>query len=232
MGMRIRWPTAAEDSQSKGFGPETRQKWNLLCVSAYPTLQELWCSGEENMRNQTQFAVWAVAVSVVVSVLAYGADQKKSVTVTTADGHHYTYALAEISRIDFKDGAVIVFKDGHEKSFSLAEVSRIEFSPASPSEAQFGRNHFLGKWKVGNGAGSHFYITLEADGQARKTIGANRGTWKVVDGEARISWDDGWHDVIRKAGSKHEKVAFAPGKNFDAEPDNITDAQNTNSEPL
>jgi hypothetical protein len=54
----------------------------------------------------------------------------------------------------------------------------------------------------------------------------------VEHGEARISWDDGWHDVIRKAGSKHEKVAFAPGKNFDAEPDNITDAQNTNSEPL
>lgn len=184
------------------------------------------------MRNQTRIAVWAMTVSAVITVQAYGADQKRSVTVTVADGHHYTYGLAEISRIDFKDGAVIVFKDGHEKSFSMSEISRIEFSPASPGEAQFGRNHFLGKWRVGDGAGSHFLITLDADGQARKTIGGTRGTWTLVDGEARISWNDGWHDVIRKAGSKHEKVAFAPGKKFDDEPDNITDAQSTNSEPL
>jgi hypothetical protein len=165
------------------------------------------------------------------SVTANAADAKKSVSVVLADGHRQSYALADINRIDFKDGAVIVFKDGHEKSFSLSEVSRIEFSSAS-ADAQFGRNHFLGKWRVGDGAGSHFFITLEFDGQARKTLGSSHGTWTVVDGEARIAWDDGWHDVIRKAGSKHEKVAYAPGKKFDAEPDNITDAQNTNAEPL
>ena len=184
------------------------------------------------MCNQIRFALWALAFITAIAVFADGADQKKSVIVTMADGHRYTYALAEISRIDFKDGAVIVFKDGHEKSFSMSEISRIEFSPASPSESQFGRNHFLGKWRVGDGAGSHFFITLDPDGQARKTLGASHGTWTLVDGEARITWADGWHDVIRKAGSKHEKVAYAPGKDFDSEPDNITDAQNTNAEPL
>ena len=182
--------------------------------------------------RQSQLSLSLFSVIACFSVMMHAADAKRSVSVVLTDGHRQSYALADINRIDFKDGAVIVFKDGHEKSFSLAEVSRIEFSPASPADAQFGRNHFLGKWRVGDGAGSHFYITLESDGQARKTIGATRGTWTLVDGEARIAWDDGWHDVIRRAGSKHEKVAYAPGKKFDAEPDNITDAQNTNPQPI
>jgi hypothetical protein len=54
----------------------------------------------------------------------------------------------------------------------------------------------------------------------------------VVDGEARIAWDDGWHDAIRKVGTKHEKVAFEPGKTFSDEPSNITDAVNTSPEPI
>ena len=182
--------------------------------------------------RRTQLSLLLFSMIAGFAVMMYAADGNRSVSVVMTDGHRQTYAVADVNRIEFSHGAVIVFKDGHEKSFSLAEVSRIEFSPASAADAQFGRNHFLGKWRVGDGAGSHFFITLDADGQARKTIGGTRGTWTLVDGEARITWSDGWHDVIRKAGSKHEKVAFAPGKKFDAEPDNITDAQNTNSEPL
>jgi hypothetical protein len=54
----------------------------------------------------------------------------------------------------------------------------------------------------------------------------------VVDGEARIAWDDGWHDLIRKVGTKHEKVAFEPGKAFSEEPNNVTAAVNTSPEPI
>jgi len=163
--------------------------------------------------------------------VSYGADPKKSVVLIFVNGNRQTFALADVSRIEFKDPAVIVFKDGHEKSFPLADVARIELSPLG-GDTQFGRNHFLGKWEVGDGAGSNFFITLESDGQARKTLGASHGTWVVVGGEARISWEDGWHDVIRKAGTKHEKVAFAPGKSFSDDPDNITNARNTNPEPI
>src|SRR5215471_112898 len=113
------------------------------------------------MRNQTRFAVWTLAVVGFVSLFASGADQKKSLIVTLTDGYRHSYSLSDIARIDFGDGAVIVFKDGHQQSFSVSEIARIEFSPAIPTDAQFGRNHFLGKWKVGDGAGSHFYITLE-----------------------------------------------------------------------
>ena len=76
------------------------------------------------------------------------------------------------------------------------------------------------------------FITLDADGDARKSIGPSHGTWTLVDGEARINWDDGWHDVIRKVGSKHEKRAYEPGKSFDGTPSNVTAARNTQPKPI
>src|SRR5437764_1384321 len=90
---------------------------------------------------------------------------------------------------DEQNTLVIVFKDGHQQTISMADVARIEFKTAG-SNSVVGRGRFLGKWKVGNGAGGHFFITLEPDGAASKTIGASHGTWTVVNGEARISWDD------------------------------------------
>ena len=94
------------------------------------------------------------------------------------------------------------------------------------------RARFVGKWEVGEGNGNDFYATLDADGEAHKSIGASHGTWTVVDGEARISWDDGWHDAIRKVGSKYEKFAHAPGKSFDDPPSNVTAARNTDPKPI
>ncbi|MGH9528862.1 MAG: hypothetical protein ACRD2S_02980, partial [Terriglobales bacterium] len=90
--------------------------------------------------------------------------------------------------------------------------------------------HFIGKWRVGDGGGGTFLITLKRNGEANKSIGGTHGTWTAVDGEARITWDDGWHDVIRKAGNGYEKAAFEPGRTFSDSPSNVADAQNT--EPI
>ena len=160
------------------------------------------------------------------------ADDRNSVVIVFKDGHRQSFAAAEIARMDFKAPAVIVYKDGHQEKFSPSEISRIEFGSSSFSEMMPGRSHFMGKWEVGQGNGSNFYITLDADGDARKTLGASHGTWTLVDGEARISWDDGWHDVIRKVGSKHEKLAYEPGKSFDDAPSNVTAARNTQPKPI
>lgn len=90
---------------------------------------------------------------------------------------------------------------------------------------------FVGRWEVGLGAaGQTFFITLDKDGHASKSHGAPHGKWTVYGDEARITWDDGWHDVIRKAGNHYEKAAYAPGKSFTDSPDNITSA--TRTEPL
>lgn len=102
---------------------------------------------------------------------------------------------------------------------------------ASQSAQRSQRAVFAGEWKVGTGAGnSTFLITLASDGTATKSMGAGRGTWEVVGAEARISWDDGWHDVIRKAGNHYEKAAYAPGKSYTDAPSNITGA--TRTQPL
>jgi hypothetical protein len=90
----------------------------------------------------------------------------------------------------------------------------------------------VGKWEVGDGNGGRFYITLDADGSARKTLGSTHGTWTLVDGEARISWDDGWHDAIRRVGTRHEKVAHEPGKSFNDDPTNVAPAVNTHPKPI
>ena len=139
---------------------------------------------------------------------------------------------------------IIIFKDGHKQTIPTADVARIEFSGAAAAAAASasatpndgmplpGRNHFIGKWEVGEGNGSTFFITLKPDGNAEKSIGANHGTWSLVDGEARILWDDGWHDAIRKVGSKHEKLAYEPGKAFSDAPSNVTEARATDPKPI
>lgn len=157
-------------------------------------------------------------------------DRGNSLVLTFKDGHQKSFSEAELSRIEFNPPR-IVLKNGRTESFPKDDVVRIEMKGPSDNGV-LGRNHFIGKWKVGTGAGSHFFITLDRDGVAHKTIGANHGTWELVNGEARIRWDDGWHDAIRKVGEKHEKCAFAPGKTFDDKPSNVTDAQNTTEQPI
>jgi len=107
---------------------------------------------------------------------------------------------------------------------SLLAAQTSKSNSASPAS-------FTGKWKVGMGVGSGtFTITLEKGGKATKTHGAPNGRWTVFGDEARITWDDGWHDVIRRAGNHWEKAAYAPGKSFSDQPDNIAGA--TRTEPL
>ncbi len=90
---------------------------------------------------------------------------------------------------------------------------------------------FIGEWKVGLGVGSQtFSINLEKGGKATKTHGAPDGKWTVFGDEARITWNDGWRDVIRRSGNHWEKAAYAPGKSFSDQPDNIAGA--TRTEPM
>jgi hypothetical protein len=183
------------------------------------------------MRNMAK-AVF-VGILLLTSAVAGLGQSRGSLVVVLKDGHRQSFSVAEITRIEFKAKEIVVFKSGGQQSFPLADVQSFDFDSSAAPSFPMGRNHFLGKWKVGQGPGAgHFYITLEASGEAHKTVGSDHGTWTVVDGEARITWDDGWHDAIRKVGTKHEKVAFEPGKSFSDEPTNVTDAVNTTAQPI
>ena len=173
----------------------------------------------------------AILMSAAVSPAQSASTREsgRSLAIVFKDGHQKSLSIAEVSRIEFKDSSLVLSRGGREETIPLADVLRIDFTNHT---SPLGRNHFLGKWKVGDGNGSTFYITLELDGEATKTIGASHGTWVVVDGEARISWDDGWHDAIRKVGNKHEKLAYEPGKSFDDSPSNVADAKSLNAQPI
>jgi hypothetical protein len=148
-----------------------------------------------------------------------------------------TFALPKAPPVpkDKANTIVIYFKDGHRQTFNLSDISRIEMngSPLSFSSDRMpdmDRGHFVGKWRVGDGAGGTFVITLSRDGEAEKTLGSGHGTWTVEDGEAVISWDDGWHDVIRRSGKKFRKEAYSPGAPLSGEPSNTAEA--TPIEPI
>jgi len=164
--------------------------------------------------------------SAAIPTTNAAADHGSFVIVYT-DGHRQTLTTAQVERVDLKAPAAILYKDGHREKIS-GEIDRIEFADSTFASATPGRSHYIGKWEVREGPnGPKFFITLESNGDARKTHGPPRGTWTLVDGEARISWDDGWHDVISKVGSRHEKRAYEPGRSFDDEPSNVTEAHNT-----
>lgn len=134
---------------------------------------------------------------------------------------------------------VIVFKDGHRQSFNLSEIARVEF-PSETASADSGpvnsqwpsRGRYLGKWEVGDGSGNNFYITIEENGDARRSMGDVHGKWVYIEGEARVTWDDGAQDAIRKVGSRFQKFAYASGKSFTDTPDNVTSARNTTPRPI
>lgn len=186
------------------------------------------------MRNTAKSVLCGMLLLVFVTACLGQVSKSKDGTLAIVfkDGHHQSLSVADLAKIDFKAGVVVVFKDGHQQSFPIADIASFEFETSAPKTFPLGRNHFLGKWKVGEGNGFNFFITLEANGDATKSIGSSHGTWNVVEGEARIAWDDGWHDVIRKVGSKHEKFAFEPGKSFSDEPNNVTNAVNTTAQPI
>ena len=176
----------------------------------------------------------AVLMLVLLAVSFCEAQNKsdQSITVVFKDGHQKT--LADVSRIEFKSGTMVVNSGAREERIPAADVLRMEIGSLAGKSLPLGRNHFVGKWEFGEGGGTRdtFFVTLDPDGQAHKTLGASHGTWVVADGEARISWDDGWHDVIRQVGSKHEKFAYEPGKPITGDPSNVAEAKSLNGQTM
>jgi hypothetical protein len=141
---------------------------------------------------------------------------------------------------DAGGAVVITFKDGHQQSIPASSISAMEFQSttgmvtpiALPAVVAPSKKHFEGKWVVGDGNGNSFTINLEENGVATKSQGEAHGTWVYVNGEARVSWDDGWHDAIRKVGAKYEKFAYEPGKSFTDTPANVTAARMESPKPI
>jgi serine/threonine protein kinase len=88
------------------------------------------------------------------------------------------------------------------------DISQAKASPA-PEE-----KFFLGKWDCTGG----FVITLNADYTALKTTSRPRGHWQYVNGEARITWEDGIHNTIRRDGDGFQKLFWKAGVSPESPP--------------
>lgn len=135
---------------------------------------------------------------------------------------------------------VVVLKDGHRQTFNLADVDRIEYPGGSLAAADLGgargqltaRGRYVGKWQVGDGGGNTFYITLNENGSAYRSLGDVHGHWAYSNGDALITWDDNNGDAIRRVGSRFQKFAYMNGKSFSDSPDNVAEAHNTTPRPI
>jgi len=173
-----------------------------------------------------------IAILVLAAALVCSAQEStQTLTIVYRDGHQKTFTMSSGSRIEFNAGNMRMSQGKNVETIRISDVARIDFS--SGRSIGFGVNHFVGRWEFGTGVGSEtFFVTLDRDGQAHKTIGSHHGTWSVADGEARIKWDDGWTDVIRKVGNKHQKFAYEKGRSLSDEPSNVAEAKTLNSEPI
>ena len=82
---------------------------------------------------------------------------------------------------DTSGAIVIVFKDGHRQTFNLSDIDHVEFAGGASSHPLPAdsyrvpsRGRFFGKWECGDGRGNNFYITLNEDGTAYRSIGETR----------------------------------------------------------
>jgi hypothetical protein len=135
---------------------------------------------------------------------------------------------------------VIVFKDGHRQTFNLSDIDRLDYPGGSMASSDLGgsksqltaRGRYVGKWQVGDGNGNTFFITLNDNGNAYRSLGDVHGKWMYSNGDALITWDDNNLDAIRRVGSRFQKFAYMNGKSFSDNPDNVADAHNTSPRPI
>ena len=177
---------------------------------------------------------YALMIPAVLLLSAAYAAAQSSLTIIFKDHHQQTVSSSEVLRIDLRDDALVLDRKGREEKIPLSQIANIEVKKPVAANENFGRGHFVGRWKVGLDANSpaSFVITLDLDGKARKSIDSRRGKWTFIDGTARIVWDDGWTDVIAKAGDSYEKRAYAPGKSLSESPTNVSYAKRANEQSI
>lgn len=113
-------------------------------------------------------------------------------------------------------------------AFVLAGSVPLRADEAAPAASpQVANASYAGIWKVQDGKQREFYITLEAGGKALSRWAAadqqrrnEIGTWKEGNGQAVITWGNGWQEVIAKSGEGYIKKAFAPKLALDGTPSN------------
>jgi hypothetical protein len=90
----------------------------------------------------------------------------------------------------------------------------------------------IGHWKVSDGAGQTYYITLKDDRTASSTLPHHgEGTWSVEKINIRIVWQNRWIDYLVVTEGAVTRVGCAPGDNLEDIPENSSAAVRVDSVP-
>ena len=128
----------------------------------------------------------------------------------TTGGHDYVWTRVQKNEPNGKNEPSKNEPDGKEKQSK---------SPPDVDDAQ-ARSKFVGKWRVLNDkGGTIFVITLDDSGESQTTnVAGLTGKWEVVGNEVRITWSEGWRDIIRPEKNGYRKYAFKPGMKWEDKP--------------
>jgi hypothetical protein len=79
---------------------------------------------------------------------------------------------------------------------------------------------FVGRWKLVNEKGDvwSFYVTVTSSFGAKRDHDPAPGRWEIVGKEARITWDDGYRDIMRLGDGKITYLGLGKAQSWDAEP--------------
>ena len=109
--------------------------------------------------------------------------------------------------------------------------ARAEEAPAAAPAAPTDTASFVGHWKVQDGKGRDYFITLAADGTAASKWSAaeeqrrnQSGSWVATEGGVLITWNNGWRDAVVTQESGFLKKAYAPKMKVGEEPANTSPA--------
>jgi len=80
-----------------------------------------------------------------------------------------------------------------------------------PEEPKTGREEYIGNWRVADGQGKIFFITLHENGTSTSTWKkGDKGTWKIEQGKAIVTWDSGWTDILYNEEGIFLKTSYPP----------------------
>lgn len=124
------------------------------------------------------------------------------------------------ARIFWDDGVRNVLRREGEAFRKLCWAPQVDMdSPPTNSYPAIRRylrrdaSAFIGVWDCGD-----VVITLDADYSARKNRHNPLGSWRFVNGEARIDWDDGVRNVLRRDGQGFRKLTWPAGAGTNSPP--------------
>lgn len=113
-----------------------------------------------------------------------------------------------------KGRAVTYGGGGHDYVWARSDVEPAAEPIRAPDEAT--KQRFAGRWRIADSI-----FTLSGSLTATKSHAPKvTGKWEIVGDEARITWSDGWKDVIRPQKKGFQKVAFGPGTSWEDKPAN------------